>query len=465
MKRAEVSDIATEFSTAELGDPRRTRRLVKLVERINESPGASFPRLATSPSELEAMYRFFSNENVTWEAVLAPHINATIERCADEALVAVVHDTSEFSFNTEDDARKDVGCLTQGHPGFEAHFALAVSVEPYGLPLGLLGVVAHKRTRSPKEKRVRPTTREHMERERWRKLAEETEQRMPKSTKAVHVMDSEADSYPIFAALCSKDISFVIRGYHNRYLENGTRRLNDVFDGVRGELFREVPVSPRRGSKRKVGVRSNVRRSGRKASLHVKAARIVLPRPPTAITDVQQVELSIVKVYEPNPPAGQQPLEWMLLTNLPIDGAQGVARIIDIYRARWTIEEYFKALKTGCAYERRQLMSRHALLNALAVLAPIAWRLLLLRHLARDGGDTPASHLLLPDELRLLKLISRRVKLAQHPSVQDALYAVAGLGGHLKNNGPPGWQTIWAGFTVLRIARMTELSIRRSDQS
>jgi hypothetical protein len=115
------------------------------------------------------------------------------------------------------------------------------------------------------------------------------------------------------------------------------------------------------------------------------------------------------------------------------------------YRARWIIEEYFKALKTGCQYERRQLTTSKRLLNALAVLAPVAWRLLLLRHLARHQPERPARDALSPSQVSVLRAVSK-TPLPSRPSVRDALLAIARLGSHLRSNGEPGWLVLGRGF-------------------
>jgi hypothetical protein len=443
--------------------------LAKLAEQVSKAPGLSFPQLAANPSELEATYRFLSNENITWQAVLEPHVQATVGRCGQEEQVVVVHDTSEFSFKTENEAREGIGYLSSGQTGFEAHFALAVSLEAKGAPLGLLGVIPHARAKKSDRDRTRPTRkrpREQLEADRWRKLAVETEQRLQGRAKVVHVMDSEADSYPLFAELAAQKIGFVVRAYHNRYLEDRMSTMADVFEKSESQLFREVPISPRKGRKSRGGKgRANLRRNGRVATLRIKSARIEFPRPKTAQSTHERVALNVVKVYESEPPEDQPPVEWILLTTEPIDTPDAVERVVDIYRLRWKIEEYFKALKTGCAYERRQLMSLHSLLNALALLAPIAWRLLLMRHLAHHDEQRPAGDLISRAELDVLRAISTRVKLGPAPSVQQVLWAIAGLGGHLKNNGPPGWQTIWAGFGVLAVALRAVASMKTSDQS
>jgi hypothetical protein len=164
-----------------------------------------------------------------------------------------------------------------------------------------------------------------------------------------------------------------------------------------------------------------------------------------------------------DPPAGETPVEWILLTNLPLETAADVEFAVDCYRARWLIEEFFKALKTGCQYEKRQLESSHSLLNALAVLAPVAWRLLLLRYLSRHVPDAPAQTALTPTQIDLLRAVSKK-PLPRHATVRDALLAVAKLGGHLTSNGDPGWIVLGRGFHDLLIMELAWRAAR-CDQS
>jgi len=153
----------------------------------------------------------------------------------------------------------------------------------------------------------------------------------------------------------------------------------------------------------------------------------------------------------------------LLFTTLPVDSKTQIALVVDHYRTRWTIEEFNKALKTGCAYEKRQLESEHTLFNLLAILVPVAWRLLLLRSLARDHADAPATEALTPTQIQVLAATSHR-KLSSDPTVREALLAVAGLGGHIKNNGEPGWAVIGRGFEELLLLERGWNAAKRSDQ-
>jgi hypothetical protein len=176
----------------------------------------------------------------------------------------------------------------------------------------------------------------------------------------------------------------------------------------------------------------------------------VISRPQSAAAEcAEELILNVVRVWESEPPADQPSVEWLLYTSEPIDTPNDVLRVIDWYRARWTIEEYFKALKTGCALEKRQLEDLPALVNVLALFIPIAWRLLLLKSEARDVPDSSATTILEPEELEVLRIAGRK-KLSANPTAEEAMLAVAALGGHLKHNGRPGWQTLAHGYLTLQ---------------
>jgi hypothetical protein len=158
--------------------------------------------------------------------------------------------------------------------------------------------------------------------------------------------------------------------------------------------------------------------------------------------------VNVVQVDEIEVEEGLMPIRWTLYTNEPIETAADILRIVDIYRARWTIEEYFKALKQGCAFETRQLDSLKSILVALAIFIPIAWRLLLLRSFGRTNNDTAATDVLSESQVEVLVATSKG-KLPENPTVRQAMLAIAARGGHLPSNGEPGWMVLGRGFHEL----------------
>jgi len=449
-----VPKISAEFEGAELGDPRRTRRLLKVADVVAKAPSLSFPKLAASDGELEGTYRLLSNEDVDWRGILGPHVKATARRCSGRGDVLVVHDTSDFEFETEAAAREDLGLLNgYGARGFIGHFSLALSDEHSRTPLGVLDfqpIVRRKYAASLKQYDSAKRSQVHArrpphekERERWFQGVEATEQLLAGRSSPIHVMDRGADGYMLWSRLVAHRYRFVIRAvaYAGR-----SERIQQALEGAEIRVRREVGLS-RRGHKPMSTSREHPPRKAREAELCIRASRVTLKRPQVNAPGApDETTLNIVDVFEPNPPAEQEAVSWQLLTSEPIETPEQLERIVDIYRARWVIEEYFKAIKTGCAYERRQLMSLRALLNALAIFIPVAWRLLLLRTAARQTPTAPASDYMQEEEIKLLRWRSKRVKLPKHPTVEQVLLAIAGIGGHLKRNGPPGWQTLAAGY-------------------
>ena len=170
------------------------------------------------------------------------------------------------------------------------------------------------------------------------------------------------------------------------------------------------------------------------------------PELPASIT------INVVRVWEPEPMSGEPPVEWRLFTSEAVDTQEQVEQIIDGYRARWVIEEYFKALKTGCSFEQSQLESLASLKNLLGIYIPVAWQLLVLRSAARDEPHRPATDALSPRQLTVLRMIVRGKPLPSEPTIGEVATAIADLGGHVRSNGPPGWQVLGRGFEDLRKA-------------
>lgn len=452
MRAEGVRPISAELSDAALGDARLNRRLGLLADRLADRPGESFPK-ALDDAELEAAYRFFGNERVSPEGILAPHVRQSARRAAGHAHVLVVHDTTQFEFPGQA-KRPGLGRLIRPGQGFFGHFSLALAADGTREPLGVLAmetVFRHDRAIPRKQRTARDNRGESA---RWRRCIDDAEAALDGHTKAIHVMDREADSYAVYAALTEHRRLFVIRSFQDRVLAGEEEvRLRATATAARVTLRREVPLSPRPHIKGPKGKRHPARRS-RIARLSFAATVVELPRTGGARTAVApSLRLNVIHVFERRPPRGEPAVEWFLLTNLPVDTADAIAFAVDCYRGRWTIEEFFKALKTGCQYERRQLESAASLLNALAIFAPVAWRLLLLRHLARSDQRAPATTALTPTQIEVLRAIAKR-PLRARPSVRDAMRAVATLGGHIKSNGDPGWLVLGRGMHDLLLLEL-----------
>jgi hypothetical protein len=468
MPRARPTAVALskELADADLGDARLSRRLGRLVGSLSERPGESFPKVLDD-AELEAAYRFFGNAQVTPEAILAPHFRQSARRAREVSRVVVAHDTTQFEFGGQT-KREGLGRLINpSAQGFFGHFALAMSADAERRPVGLLALETVFRLKKSIGQKKWTRDQRIGESARWLRSVEAVEEQLDGVAQAIHVMDREADQYSLLAALYAANRPFVIRSFQDRRLERQDEaRLRAVASAAKVTMRREVPLSPRPKLFGPKGQRHPARRH-RIARLSFAAAAVKLKRTVDAPDSPDRiVQANVIHVFERRPPKGEPAVEWFLLTNLPAETAEEIAFAVDCYRSRWMVEEYFKALKTGCQFEKRQLESAHSLLNALAIFAPIAWRLLLLRHLARTSREAPASAALTTQQLEVLRAVSKK-PFPKRATARDAMLAVAALGGHLKNNGDPGWLVLGRGMHDLLLL---ELGWRardgtRSDQS
>jgi hypothetical protein len=445
--------IDDEFEGADFGDIRLTERLMQMVRALDRAPDQSLAKATKTVAAREAAYRFVENPAVTMEAVLAPHREATVTRCRGAEVVYVVSDTTEFTFSGK--ARgAGLGRIKGSQRGFLGHVALAVGFDRK--PLGVLGIQPIVRQEQKKEHKNNHHQKKdpHRESLRWGAMVESVETSL-KGVSAIHVMDREADIFELLSDLQQKKRRFVIRSGQQRSVVDGGHLLDAVSDS-RTLLEREVQLSARPNPRtRTSGMgKGHPVRSARSANLAISSTTVVIPRPKTTdSTYPESLTVNVVRVYEPDPPSDQPAVEWLLFTSEPVATAEQVAWVVDAYRARWLIEEYFKALKTGCAYEGRQLRSLQTLTNALGFLAVIAWRLLLLRTLDRAAPLTPAVDALDPIVLEALaarlKHIGEPKPFPANPTIADVMKGIARLGGHHKSNGPPGWQLLWFGFQDL----------------
>jgi hypothetical protein len=472
-RRIPGDEMEAEFDAVSLGDARLDERLRRIVSLVGTAPGDSFPDQMESVADREALYRFLANPKVTLNRVLRGHVEQTHKRLLNARLVRVIHDTSTFRFLGE---RDGLGIIRGGAKGFLGHFALAVAADETREPLGVLGVrpyihkdaVAHQgMTRSERVKASRAKPREARESSRWEKLAIEVSEDLPEGVRPLHIMDQEADDYDLLAKLHHANLSFVIRGCPNRQTENPGLCAKDVLSKKPAQLFRTVSLSPRSERKAVITRGRHPARAEREATLKIRWGKITIRRRQYSHADIREISLSAVHVFEPRPPKGEEPIEWMLFTSEAVNTLLEATSVVDHYRARWMIEEYFKALKTGCSFERRQLTTFDGLVRAMAIFVPMAWRLLVLRHLSRASLPQPVHALFDAEQLLLLRtLLDRRgCPFPKSPSIRDTMLGIAALGGHIRNNGDPGWLVLGRGFTRFVEAESVWRLARRCDQS
>lgn len=460
-----VEELKKDFEGAELGDTRRAERLVRVVEAIAEKPGIGFPKALGSRAELEAFYRFVNNDSFDAAAVSKPHRTATLSRAlaADEDVV-VIHDTTVVEFRGEG-TRDGMGYTSAvNRQGFLAHVSLCLGAMS-GLPFGVGELQTFIRTKKAKQRKQvagRKVKAEPLESARWLAGVEAIESTGLRG-RAIHLMDAEADFFGLLRAMQDAGSRFVIRAGHLERLvledEDGAEdeflHLGEVIETIKPVAYRTISLSERKVNVQTLGSRGRRQhppRRARDAEVSIGSTTITLGiknRP-----GIERFEISVVRVWEESPPAGEPAVNWVLFTSEPIARKSDLERVVDLYRQRWLIEEFFKALKTGCSLERRQIESYEGFCKVLAILAPIASQLMWLRGMERRHPNEPAETIFTRVELEILHRARATQGMAKAKTVGDALLLLARLGGHLKNNGAPGWMTLGQGYEELLLLQL-----------
>lgn len=461
-----VRDAAAEFEGAFLPDARLAKRLRDFVRAAAVNPAASFPEMAKTDAALEGLYRFLSNEGVDFGELLEPHIAQSRDRALAATAVLVVHDTSAFKF--EGSRGAELGYLNTGARGFYLHASIAVRREGRRECLGLLEATPVFREAKPKKKRKKKLSggdyagRAGRESARWWEHVAAVRKRLGKECDVIDVADAEADNYTLLSQMVGAGYRFVFRMARDRRARAGVNapweRVESLVATAEAIAERDVPLSARGTARPPRQLKKYPPRDARVAKLSFAAMPLEIKRPPYLDEKFpSEIQLTAVRVYEVDAPPGTEPVEWVLFTTEPVKSREEVLAVVDIYRRRWLIEEYFRAVKTGCAYESRQLEGRHAWLNALAITLPLAWRTLQLRDLARREPELPATVILSETELAVLRHV--RTELPAKPTLRQALLAIAGIGGHIKNNGEPGWLVLYRGMSEVQgLAKGVELA-------
>ena len=447
----ELSFGGRHFGEAKLGDERLTQRAVLSADAMLKHPGGTLPEKFATNAQLFGFYDFCNNPKVTHQRTMAAHVEHTLERVeARSGVVLILHDTTELDFSGLDIA--DLGQIGHGGcRGLLCHNSLALDYANREA-LGLVSQILHRRRQVPKGET--PTAkRNHPERESrlWRKAVESLPAGAAGGGLRVHVADRGADCFEFMECIEQRKEGYVIRSKSNRRVDLAV----EAAEAERTKLHDWARKLPHAG-RRIVHVSANHNQPEREARVRVAygSMRILAPHPKRGEHGNGPLVAWVIHVKEENPPAGCQALEWILLTNVPVNSLADAWERIDWYGCRPVIEEYHKAQKTGCCIESPQFTTRKALEVAVAMLSVVATQLLRLRDLSRqkDASTRPASEVVdrvYVEALSLWRFRKRREDL----SVWDFFWALAKLGGHLnrKQDKRPGWLVLWRGWTKLQL--------------
>jgi hypothetical protein len=434
-----------QFGSCELGDRRRTKRMVKLATQVATKPDAATPKQTERWADCKAAYRLFDQDDVTFDAVIAPHCLLT--RAVEPGTWLVINDTTEINFGC-DRALSGVGRVGSNAEarGFYLHTAMILGAESHEL----MGLAAQDLYTRPLNKvpRVDSYRRKHLARETdvWGRVIDRVGP-SPEGARFVHVCDRGADNFDVYCHLLEQRAGWVIRAAQLK------RMVRDDQDCERSleQILHDQPVV----GAYELQVRANQDQPARTALLQVRLARIIMPQPRTGMSryvcerGITEIPMWAIEVCEAHPPRGVEGLYWLLLTSEKMRGFDDAWRVIEWYEKRPLIEEYHKCLKTGCRVETRQYQTGERLAPVVGLLSVLAVRLLQLKMVARKDPEQAAARVVPSNWLTALPLLLK--KRAPIRTVREFFRGLASLGGFLgrKGDGEPGWQTIWGGLETL----------------
>ncbi len=414
-----------------------------MAEHVANHPSGSFPQQLSSWGDLKAAYRLFDCEDVSFEAIAGPHWKQT---CAvGPGRYLVLGDTTEIDFGY---GRKIPGLSPIGNgsrEGFLLHNALLVEAETQSL-VGVAGQTIHYRKPAPKKENKSQKFKRERESRVWGAVVDQIG-RAPAGAQFIHVFDRGADDFEVFCHLLENGADWVVRA-------SSTHRLIHTPQRERLPLKEYLATLPVAGTY-ELNLRARPKQPARVAKLEVRFGALSMPVPRHKSAYVktlkpQPIAMWVVWVREVDAPAGVTPIEWVLYTSLPVKSFADAWTRIEDYEGRWLIEEYHKALKTGCRVQERELRSTGRLEAVVGLMSVVAVRLLQLKSVARSQPERPARSVVPPLWLKMLQAV-RKLRRAHDLTIYQFYRELAKLGGFLgrRGDGEPGWITIWRGWQKL----------------
>lgn len=439
----------THFGAADLGHRQRNRCLVKIADLIHRHPGGTLPAKLHAPKDYKAMDRLVNRPEVTHPAVLRAHCERTLDRMRQaDGPVLVLHDTTELDYSGLRSIA-DLGSIGGNlGRGYLCHNSLAFDPQRREV-LGLVHQILHERELVGRSEGV-AAKRKRLSRESrlWTKAVTAIGA-APPDRRWVHVSDRGSDTFEYLARHVKDGRAFVLRSL-------GRRKVQVGHDGAgRARLLRDYARSLPLSGGRPVVIGARAGSGEAVATVGIGFAEVLVQPPHVRRGEYEKRPLALwlVVVRELEPPQGRQPLEWILLTDVPVTSEQDAWERSSWYECRWVIEEYHKAQKTGCGIEDLQFTSAQALQPMIALLSVVAVTLLNLREAGRDDAKANQPATTHVDRRYVAVLAAWRYPRRKPDlTVREFYLALARLGGHQnrKRDRPPGWVVLWRGWMALQ---------------
>jgi Transposase DNA-binding len=459
---AEVGSwVDREIAACEFADVRLGRRFRDVLGQIGDAVGESIPMACQDWANAKAAYRFFSNKRVNEEDILAGHFRATRDRFeATDGPILVLHDTTEFSFQRESPDRigitysvnsgRDKAGRVRSHTvcGILMHSSLAVTTE--ALPLGLAAVKFWNRKKfkgTAALKRKVNLTRIPIEKKesiRWLENLRQSTETLGDPARCIHIGDRESDIYELFCTAQEIGTHFLVRTCVDRLAGDGNHTVADDMAkaAIRGRHRVEV---------RDANGNPSV------AVLEIKFEKLQLLPPIGKQKQYPPLELTVIHAHERGKPRNRKPLDWKLITDLPVRSLKGAVEKLQWYAMRWKIEVFHKILKSGCKAEDSKLRTAERLVNLISVFCIVSWRIFWMTMLNRASPHAQPNLVLTGTEMRLLDhLIADKDEASNRRSISCYIVKIARLGGYLAraSDPPPGNIVMWRG-----LSRLTDIEL------
>lgn len=438
-----------EYGASTHPDGRVGKRIVSMGRAWQCAPGKSTPEVFASDASRKAAYRLLSSDNVGMDDILESHRQATVARCAQREVVLAVQDTTAINYDTQKDVTSGLTTIGGTARGIYAHANVAFS--PGGRVLGVLDMDGGFRSRCA------ASGDELKESVRWVEgLETAAELSVASGARVISVCDREGDLWTMFERQreLQDQVGLLVR-------HHGSRRRKVVGDQGDAEDLRQHVEGLVAVGSRQVHIEAQGGKRARKArvaTVTLRIAKVSLKAPGDRAGCVPVVAVSVI---EEHAAVGVKvPLNWFLLCTEGGADVGNAVRICQWYEARWGIEEYFRALKTGCQVEERQFDDVEDLMKCLAFDAITAWRVFDLQRVAKKEPDRLAAEVVEPDELEVCQLllheVDRRCPIRPPPELTILDYVV-GLGriagfSPTRRQPVPGTKKLWQATTTLMIS-------------
>ncbi len=437
--------VKNEFRSADFGDERLNQRLQKIGVALSSVPSESIPKACETWASTKATYRFCDNENVNPEEISSSHKEEQKSRLKGKKTVLVVSDTTHLTFprHPSKEGLGDIGDSKTDVEGVLVHSTIGVCPDT-GRMTGVMDQQVLVREQQQGETESYDTNgkgepvRLESEQEKWVQGDREAMEMLPGETRPIFVHDRGADDFSLFTHLKREDSGFIIRAGQNRRIKTRSGRESHLFKWSKNlpEIGQtEIRIQQRGG------------RKGRNAKLSVQAGTCELLPPKNNPQDTSPCRVNVARVEEVE--KEENPVSWVLLTTEPVEDFEDVLEVIEYYRKRWKIEDWHKALKTGCKIEERQLQKWERMEVLLSIYSVIAWKVLELREIARTEGKIAPEEFLTDTQIAVLE--------GKFPDLKgkggkEYAIAVARVGGYLNRSSdpPPGWIVMWRGFKKIQ---------------